>query len=379
MEDRISKIKKEMELKEINLIILFSSRNIYYVSDTAQFSICVLPLDGEPFIFIKRNFQRGKKETWIKDVIKLESTKGVIQEIKDRKLEIKDLGLELNFLRANQYIKLSKLLPNSRFIDINQLFLEIRMIKDKREIEHIKAAAKAVMGAQKVTREFIKPGVTEMEVAAEIAYELKKHGSWTTQSNMYWDSNGFCLASGENLYSPGDFPILSGVGASKATPRSASNRILKNGDIFVLDIGSNVEGYHADHARTYYIGNPDSKFRKIYNIILGALKNAFQLIKEDKTIAEIFQETKERMGEYKEFFQGFNGYRQGLGHGVGLHLDEPPYIIARNTNKLQENMVIALEPKLIIPNWGAVDLEDTLLIRKNKDPELLTTSPYLEF
>ena len=100
MEDRISKIKKEMESREIDLIILFSSRNIYYVSDTAQFSICVLPLDGKPFIFIKRNFQRGKQETWIKDVIKLESTKGVIQEIQDRKLEIKNLGLELNFLRA---------------------------------------------------------------------------------------------------------------------------------------------------------------------------------------------------------------------------------------------------------------------------------------
>ncbi|MFX1450716.1 MAG: M24 family metallopeptidase, partial [Promethearchaeota archaeon] len=280
MQHRLSKIKKLMELKEIDLIILFNSRNIYYVSDTAQFSICVLPIDTEPFIFIKRNFERGKKETRLKDILEFESTKTVIQEIKNRKLETKNLGLELNFIRANQYIKLSKLLPDSQFIDINPLFLEVRSIKDKMEIDHIKAAAKAVMGAQRVTREFIRPGVTEMEVAAEIAYELKKHGSWTTQSNMYWDSNGFCLASGENLYSPGDFPILSGVGANKATPRSASYRILKENDIFVLDIGSNVEGYHADHARTYYIGDPDSKFRKIYNIILGALKNAFQLIKE---------------------------------------------------------------------------------------------------
>ncbi|MFX0137623.1 MAG: M24 family metallopeptidase [Candidatus Hodarchaeota archaeon] len=378
MQDRLSKIKKQMELKEIDLIILFSSRNIYYISDTAQFSICVLPLDAEPFIFIRRNFERGKQETWIKDVLQLGSTKGVIQEIKDRKLETKNLGLELNFIRANQYIKLSKLLPDSQFIDINQLFLQVRSIKDKKEIEHIRVAAKAVMGAQRVTREFIKPGVTEMEVAAEIAYELKKHGSWTTQSNMYWDPNGFCLASGENLYSPGDYPILSGVGATKATPRSASNRILKEGDIFVLDIGSNVEGYHADHARTYYIGNPDSKFRKIYNIVLGALKNAYKLIKEDRTISEIFQETKARMVEYQPYFQGFNGYKQGLGHGVGLHLDELPYIIEDNKNKLQDQMVIALEPKLIIPKWGAVDLEDTILIRKNQEPEILTPSPYLD-
>jgi len=110
------------------------------------------------------------------------------------------------------------------------------------------------------------------------------------------------------------------------------NIILKENDIFVLDIGSNVEGYHADHARTYFIGTPDSKFRKIYNIVLGALKNAFQMIKEDRTIDEIFRETKAQMGDYQDFFQGFNGYRQGLGHGVGLHLDELPYIIAGNKN-----------------------------------------------
>jgi len=379
MENRLSKIKKQMEINEIDLCIVFNSRNIFYVSDTAQFSILVMPLDSDPFIFIKRNYERGKKETWLKDVLKLKSTKGVIQEINNRKLEAKNLGLELNFLRASQYIKLQKLLPDSRIINVDPLFLQVRSIKDKQEIKHIRAAAKAVMGAQRVTREFIRPGVTEMEVAAEIAYELKKHGSWTPQTNMYWDSNGFCLASGENLYSPGDFPILSGVGVNKATPRSASNRILKNGDIFVLDIGSNVEGYHADHARTYFIGKPDEKFQKIYNIVYSAHMNLFQLIKENKLIGEIFQETKDRMGDYQDYFQGFNGYRQGLGHGVGLHLDEPPYIIAGNKDKLQENMVIALEPKLIIPNWGAVDLEDTILIRKDEDPEILTPSPYLEF
>jgi Xaa-Pro dipeptidase len=259
------------------------------------------------------------------------------------------------------------------------LFLEVRSVKDGNEINHIRAAAKAVMGAQRVTKEFIRPGITEMDVAAEIARELKKHGSWTTQSNMYWDSNGFCLASGENLYSPGDFPILSGIGATKATPRSASNRVLKEGDIFVLDIGSNVEGYHADHARTYFIGEPPSKFIKIYEIVRDALKNALQLIKQDVVIDELYQQTKARMGEYQDFFQGFNGYRQGLGHGVGLHLDEPPYIVSNNKSKLQENMTIALEPKLIIPQWGAVDLEDTLLIKKGTDPEILTPSPYLEF
>ncbi|MHA1651056.1 MAG: M24 family metallopeptidase [Candidatus Helarchaeota archaeon] len=375
--NRIEKIKREMKKDQVDCIILFGSRNIYYASGTAQFSICVIPLNSDPVIFIKRNFERGKRETWIKDVIKLNSTKDVIEELKDRKLDKGKIGIEMNFVRVNQYLKLKRSLDTD-FVDINPLFYRLRMIKEKEEVESIRKAARAVENVQKVCKEVLQPGITELEVAAEVSKEARRNGSWSPITSFYWDSNGFVLASGENLYTPGDFPILSGVGLSKATPRSASRRVLKEGDIFVLDFATNVEGYHADHARTYFIGNPSSKYKKLYKLVHNALQRIENQVLVGKEIGALFKETKRQMGEYQEYFQGFNGYRQGLGHGVGLELDEPPGLVEQNTQKFQAGMVLAIEPKLIIPKWGAIDFEDTVYLHPDST-EVLTKSPFEEF
>jgi len=373
-QDRLSKIKAEMQQQQIDCIILFGSRNIYYTSDTAQFSICLIPLDAEPTMFIKRNFERGKKESGIKKVLRLNSTEDVINEIKTLGLDKGKIGIEMNLVRVNQYLKLTKDLQ-AAFVDINPLFYKLRSIKDSTEIDSFKKSAKAAMKVQKACREFLRPGITELDVAAEVSREAKINGSWNPITNLFWDSNGFVLASGENLYTPGDYPILSGVGLSNATPRSASNRLLKEGDIFVLDFATNVEGYHADHARTYFIGKPTPKYIKLYNIVHKALDHIENQILSGMEIGVLFKEVKQLMGPYQDYFQGFDDYRQGLGHGVGLELDEPPAIIDTNNQKLLDGMVIAFEPKLIIPGWGAIDFEDSVHVQPSKT-EVLTPSPF---
>ena len=372
--DRLSKIKNEMQTQEIDCIILFGSRNIYYTSNTAQFSICLIPRDTEPIIFIKRNFERGKKETSIKNVVRLNSTEDVINEIKAQELDRGKIGIEMNLVRVNQYLKLKKDLQ-AEFVDISPLFLKIRSIKDKTEIKSFKKAATAAMNVQKICREFLRPGITELDVAAEVSRESKINGSWNPVTSSYWDSNGFVLASGENLYTPGDYPILSGVGLSNATPRSASNRLLKEGDIFVLDFACNVDGYHADHARTYCIGKPTSKYIKLYELVQKALEYIENQTLMGKEIGVFFKEIKQKFGQYQEYFQGFGDYKQGLGHGVGLELDEPPAIVETNKEQFQDGMVIAFEPKVIIPGWGAIDFEDTVHIQPAKT-EVLTPSPF---
>jgi Xaa-Pro aminopeptidase len=94
-----------------------------------------------------------------------------------------------------------------------------------------------------------------------------------------------------------------------------------------------------------------------------------------KEIGVFFKEIKQKFGQYQEYFQGFGDYKQGLGHGVGLELDEPPAIVETNKEQFQDGMVIAFEPKVIIPGWGAIDFEDTVHIQPAKT-EVLTPSPF---
>jgi Xaa-Pro aminopeptidase len=187
------------------------------------------------------------------------------------------------------------------------------------------------------------------------------------------------LASGKNLSTPSYFPILSGGGLSEAIPYGYSDRTIRKGDIVMCDYAVNYKGYHADHARTFYVDKLPKKFKERYLI----LKNAYEEIKSKYLRAGIKTDTifkkmkalleKENLGK---FFQGNGYYYQGLGHGIGLELDEPPGIVLNKGMELRENMVIALEPKIIIPEWGAIDLEDDFIIKDGK-PEQITNTTYL--
>ena len=160
-----------------------------------------------------------------------------------------------------------------------------------------------------------------------------------------------------------------------------SDRIIEKGDIIMCDYGLQYKCYHTDHARTYCIDPIPEKFKERYLI----LKQAYLEVVEDylrdgnpvsllyNKMKELIEKQDKKLGKY---FQGDGFYYQGLGHGLGLELDEPPYILPNKSEELKENMVIALEPKLIIPNWGAIDFEDDFIVKKGK-PEKITNTEYL--
>ncbi|MGV9142124.1 MAG: M24 family metallopeptidase, partial [Promethearchaeota archaeon] len=191
--------------------------------------------------------------------------------------------------------------------------------------------------------------------------------------------NWFIVASGKNLWIPSSFPVLSGDGFSDAIPYGYTDRKLKKGDIVMCDYAVNYEGYHADYARTYYVETPPEKFKERYLILKDAYMNVIEAnLKEGTTVNKLFDKIKELLKKegLGEYFEGDGYYYQGLGHGIGLELDEPPAVISKNKTKLKQNMVIALEPKIIIPRWGAIDLEDDFIIKKNGF-ERITHTDYL--
>lgn len=145
----------------------------------------------------------------------------------------------------------------------------------------------------------------------------------------------------------------------------ASNNRIRMGDLVVVDLGLNYHGYHADVARTYVVGRADAKQKHLFDVVLEIQNTVLQAVKPGVKGSELFQvarETALRAG-VEEFFQGY-GELQGdyIGHGVGLELDEPPTIDSKCTTLIRENMTLAFEPKVIIPGWGAIDLEDTIRV-----------------
>jgi len=382
-ETRLEKAYSLLERQDLDYGIITNIQNLYWLSGTAQYGSLLLSKDKWATLFIRRNYYKGKEESVLENVIEMKKTSDLKNFLLDQEKHLDGIkiGMELDSLPASYYLYYKDLLNGAKIKNIELPLRKLRMIKDQKELEIFRKAGMIAQKTQERIQQVLKPGIKEHEVAAEVVYKAMKNKSvHFSNINNEFGENFLILASGKNLYTPSYFPVLSGGGLSKAIPYGYSGRVIEKGDIVMCDYAVNYKGYHADHARTFLVGKSlPEKFKKRYLI----LKNAYEVIKSDYLRAGVRTDTifkemealleKESLAKY---FQGNGYYYQGLGHGIGLELDEPPGIVAKKGIELEENMVIALEPKIIIPDWGAIDLEDDFIIKKGK-PEQITNTPYL--
>jgi Xaa-Pro aminopeptidase len=381
-DSRIKKVKRLLEENNLDFILITNLQNLYWLTGTAQYGLLLIPKNEPPILFVRRNFYKAKKESIIHDMRELEKTAQIKEYLKSNNSSLKNLsmGMELDSLPTSFYLYYKNLFQGINISNTELDLRKLRMIKDKKELKIFREAGRVAQKTQEVIPNILKPGIKEHEIAAEIMKTaIKNQSVHFSNVNATFGRNWFILASGKNLWTPSYFPILSGEGMSQAVPYGYSKRTIQKGDIVMCDFAINYKGYHADHARTFYVGEAPPHFNERYLLLKNTYLDVVEEYLKPKTPVNIlFNEMKKRLDEHNlgKFFEGNGYYYQGLGHGLGLELDELPNITSKNTTKLEENMVIALEPKIIIPEWGAIDLEDDWIIKKN-GAERITNTEYL--
>ena len=212
----------------------------------------------------------------------------------------------------------------------------LRMIKDAAEVEALRKAGEAIDRVHARVPEFLVPGRTEADVAADIAEAIVAEG----HSEVAF--------------------IIVGSGPHGADPHhECSDRELRSGDIVVVDIGGPYEpGYNSDSTRTYSIGEPDPDIARRYAVLQRAQRAAVDAVRPGVTAEQIDAAARdvlaaEGMGE---------AFVHRTGHGIGLSVHEEPYIVAGNRLELQEGMAFSVEPGIYFPGeWGA-RIEDIVFV-----------------
>ena len=257
------------------------------------------------------------------------------------------MGFESEHLSCKIYQRLKKLLPDCLLIPTEKVVETLSVKKDKNEIEKIKKAISITDRVFSEILDFIKPGVKELDLSAEMEYRMKRYGS----STPYFET---IVASGKRAALP------HGVASSK--------KIGKN-EFVTMDFGAVFEGYTADLTRTVVVGKANKRQNQVYNLVLRAQIRAISKARPrmkacdlDKTAREVIK--KAGYGKY---------FGHGLGHGIGILIHDNPVVNPTNQQFLEPGMVITIEPGIYIPNWGGVRIEDDVLITQ-RGCEVLTTA-----
>lgn len=246
-----------------------------------------------------------------------------------------NVGFEEYFVTYAQYKEFVRKYKIHNLVETEKIIEKQRMIKDEEEIHDIKKACEITDNCFSYLLTYIKPGMTEKQIAKEIEEYYKQRTDGVSFEPI--------VASGENSSMPHAVP---------------TDRKIQDQDIITIDMGCKVNGYCSDMTRTIFVGSVPEKVKKVYDLVL---KNQVQTQEELKDGANTRLLTKMVENDFK-----LNGYDliHSLGHGLGMEIHEPPYINIKSDAPLKENMIVTNEPGIYIPGKFGVRIEDTVQITK---------------
>ncbi len=378
IENRITKMRRSMEKKEIEGLLVVEKMNFYYLSGTAQDGLLFIPLKGEPLPMIKRELERARVESPLKQIVALKSNKEIPLLIQTHVGKIpKTLGLELDVLPARDYFKFQELFLGTKLMDVSPILRETRKIKSPFEIDLMKKAGEIGKKVYRQAKKILKKGMTEIEFGGLLEAIAKKYGheGLLRVRSLNYEAYTWHVLSGitGGIVSQSDSP-MGGLGLSPAFPVGASLKVMKAHEPILVDFGTCFHGYQADETRMFSIGKMKQKFIDAYKACEEIHDTVLEETRSGTDCDAIFLKTlrlAEKLG-YKDSYLGPPGLQtRFIAHGIGLELNELPFIAQGQSYPLEEGMTFAVEPKIVFPGEGSVGLENTVVVTK-KGYEILT-------
>lgn len=340
MTNRIKNLRVKIKKEGLDAFLVSSLINIRYLTGfTGSNALLVITLNNSILITDSRYQEQVTKETnSCKIIISSGSLFDTLYKNGILK-KAKSVGFEGSNLVFSTAQKIKKLFKPTKFIPFDNFVEALASQKDESEISATKKAVEISDMVFSEILEFVKPGITELDISAEISYRIKKHGAEK-------ESFQTIVASGTNSSMP---------------HARATNRKLKNNEPLLIDFGAKFHGYRSDMTRTIFFGNLSPMFIKIYNIVLNAQKIAIEHVKSEIACCDLDGLARDYIANngYGNFF------KHSLGHGVGLQIHQSPLISPVSKEVLKENMIITIEPGIYLPNKFGVRIEDNILVQKN--------------
>ena len=346
MNSKMQWLRNQLLTSNLQGMIVTNPVNIRYLTNIKAEGLLLVTRKENIFITDGRYIEDVHNTLTLFDEIVVYDARGLSKEdYENFFMFCENVGFEENYVTYAKYKEYMHKYKVNCLVETENMIEKQRMIKDEEEIEYLRKACKVTDECFEHIVNYIRPGMTEKQIAREIDYYYYKNAEGTSFETI--------VASGENSSKPHAVP---------------TDRKIQREDIITIDMGCKINGYCSDMTRTIFVGNVPEHMKEVYNLVLKNQEQALEDIHDGTNTKQISKmvDNDFRLHNYDLI--------HALGHGVGLDIHESPVLGIHSEMILKENMVVTDEPGIYIPGQFGVRIEDTVLVNK-ATCEPLTKAP----
>lgn len=368
LQRRINGLQSRMVEHGLDAALIVHRTDLYYYTGTGQDAHLFVPADGSPLLMVRRDFERASRESPLKSVRAVNSFSDVKNVIRSEAgFSGEKLGMQLDVLPVNNYRVYAQLFEGIEITDVSPLIKEGRMIKSELELDIMRQASRLSDEVFGRVRDILREGMTEVEFGGLLEAEYRKLGHQGLVRVRSFNQDVFCghVMSGLRITVPScSVGPTGGPGLNPSFPQGGGAHIIRRHEPILIDFPSVINGYTVDNSRTFFLGDPPEEFRTVHAVALK-IQQAVAEQGVPGTRAEDLYIMAVSIAAEAGIQEGFMGYPQPvpfIAHGIGLELDEAPVLGRKSPHILQERMVIAVEPKFILPGKGYAGIENSFVV-----------------
>ena len=367
LKKRLTGLQETMSNKGLSSVFIFQNADLYYYTGMIGQACFFVPVEGTP-IFLSR--QRGELPTgqlW--PICRYNSWSELVRILKEFSYPLSGkLGLEFDVLPTAMYLKIQEVFRDQELVDISMLIRQQRVIKSAWEIAILRKTACRDKFIWDKVPEMLVEAKTDLELGALFEAEARRlgHIGILRIRSFNMEMSLTCTLADEKGALPSFFEApLTGTGHTGAYPFGASGVKLVADKPILIDFGGCYEGYITDLTRMCAIGQLHQNVLVAFGLALDIQAAIVGIAKPGIACGELYEVAKTMAKEagQDKHFMGAAGGVPFLGHGVGLEVDELPVLARGSGVVLEEGMVIAVEPKFVVPGMGGVGIENCFVVK----------------
>ena len=325
--------------KNIDALLIVNDSNVRYLTQFAACESWLLVTKSKAFYITDSRYalevRQGLKGITVKQYSRTPCM--TLFEL-CKQYKIKRLGFDERHTSFALWKKLKEFCPSNRkIIPATGLVETLREVKDEGEIAQVRECLKLHYKAIDFMKKVVKPGLTERQVALKLEGFIKSKGADFSFAPI--------IASGPNSCFP----------HAKAT-----DRVIRNNEVVLLDFGIDIKGYKSDLTRNFFLGRIAPRVKQVFDALTLAQREAISIIKPGVPCSQVDAQARKVLRKF-----GLAKYfGHSLGHGVGLDIHEAPRLSSQSTGVLEAGMIVTVEPGVYIPNQFGIRVEDMILVTK---------------